>query len=58
MVDFMKVGANVIPEWLVPVLLRLRLTVLTHTFPEMFGAPFKIFILLLLMSLLFGKWRV
>ena len=36
----MKVGASVIPEWLVHVLLRLRLTVLI--FPEMFGASFKI----------------
>jgi len=54
MVDCMKVGAKVIPEWLVPVLLRLHLTVLT--FPEMFGASFENFILLLL--LLFGKWRV
>jgi hypothetical protein len=38
---FMKVGAKVIPEWLVPVLLRLHLTVLT--FPEMCGVPFNIY---------------
>jgi hypothetical protein len=45
MVDCMKFGAKVIPDWLVPVLLRLRLIV--FTFSEMFGAPFEVFILLL-----------
>jgi hypothetical protein len=51
----MKVEAYLIWGWMVPVL-RLRLTVLT--FREMFGARFKIFILLLIMFLLLGKWRV
>jgi hypothetical protein len=42
MIDIMEFKAYVIPEWLVPVLLRLHLTV--FIFPEMFGAPFKMFI--------------